>query len=1426
MTRLARCKLPNDFGSPPPTSTDRSFEDKMNFSYKPSTLMDVPIILRFSYLFSFFSLVFLAFSVHSLEAQVNVTMYHNDIGRTGQNLAETILNPNNVNAGTFGKLFSQPVDGQVYAQPLYVSGLTINGSQHNVLLVATENDSVYAFDADSNGGPTLGVLWKASLLSSAYGATPGATTISTASLGPDMAPQVGITGTPVVDASTRTLYVVSTSYENGRAIQRLHALDILTGAEKLGGPVQITATIPGTGNGSVNGQLTFDPMWENQRGGLLLLNGIIYVPYASHGDNGPWHGWVIAYRASTLQQTGAYCASPNGTGSGIWGGGAGLAADQVDPVNHPFGRMYVPTGNGDFNAKPPYTNAMDYGDSHIALDLSNGLPTPVDAFTTYQQAKLDAADQDQGSGGIMLLPDQQGPYPHLAIQAGKSGTIFVLNRDNLGGYNTSNDQVVQSLVYSVGNLGAWSSPAYWNGNVYYWGRSDYLKSFSIANGLLSSSPTSSTEQYGYPGSTPSVSANGAVDGIVWSIDGTGYSSQSPAVLQAHDANNVASTLYSSSTNAARDAAGSAIKFAVPTIANGKVFVGTSTEVDVYGLLNGQAQAAPPTFSPGGGSFLNSVNVTLSTTTPDARIYYSTDGTRPNAASIMYAGPIAVNSTETIKAVVSASGMLLSSVASATFTNTTQTPAVTFSLPTGTYTTAQFVTLSDPATNTAIYYTTDGSTPTTSSPVYSSPIAVTGTTTITAIGIAPGLTASPVLSQTYTIQIGSTGIAFGEGFAGSQGAMIFNGSTGLDDTRLQLTSGGLNQAGTAWYSQPVSVSSFTNDFAFQLSNPAANGITFTIQNSAKKSAALGGSGSRLGYSPTSNSVAIKFDLYNSAGEGPNSTGLYVNGAVPTVPAIDLTQTGINLHSGDTMSVHMVYDGATLSMTVTDIVTAASWSTAWSINIPTTIGSTTAYVGFTGGTGGKTSSQKILTWSYVTGSGAAAAATPVISPAGGTYSTGQTITLSDSTPNSTIYYTTDGTAPTTSSSTYNGSITVTASTTIKAVAVVSGLNNSAVGSANFTIASPAAPPTFTPSGGSYGGSQSVALQDATPGAVIHYTVNGSTPTAYSNVYSTPLVVSSSETIQAIATANGYSASAVSAASYTFTKTAASPTFTPSSGTYSSGQTVAISDSLPGASYYYTTNGTTPTTGSTLYTGPISVTTSQTLSAIAVASGYTNSAPASASYMISTSTPSIDFSSGFTGANLHLFGSKVINNYLQITDGTSNEARVAWFYNPVNVQSFTTDFNFQIPSSTADGFTFAIQDAPAGLSAVGGSGSLLGYGNIAKSIAIKFDLHSNAGEGSDSTGFYINGATPTLPSVDMTSSGVSLHSGNVLHAHITYDGTTLALNLSDTKTGASFSTSTTINIPAIVGNNTAYVGFTGGTGGQAAIQNVLNWTFLAGS
>jgi hypothetical protein len=1083
-------------------------------------------------------------------AQTDVLMQHNDISRTGQNTNETLLTPSNVNSSTFGKLFSHAVDGYVYAQPLYVAGVTLGsgtsqaGTTHNVFFIATENDSVYAFDADSNGGADSSPLWQASMISSAHGAGSGEKPMPNSDVSTsDIVPQIGITSTPVIDISTNTIYVLAKStVADSTFIQRLHALDITTGQEKFGGPMALAASVLGTGNGSSGGTLNWDPKWQNNRASLLLLNGIVYIGFGSHGDNGPWHGWILAYNATTLEQTSAYCTTPNGAGSGIWGAGSGLAADVVDPVNHPFGRMFVSTGNGSYDATTPYTNNMDFGDDHIRLDLTNGVTTVQDSFTPSNEAALDAADEDVGSGGILLLPDQtSGGHTHLLVQAGKEGKIYLIDRDTMGGFNANSDNAVQEIPIQTGGL--WSMPAYWNNFVYFWGRANNLQAFTLTAGKLSATPVATgADTVVFPGATPSISSNGTTNGIVWALQTDAFGTNGAAILRAYNATNIATELYNSNQEASRDAAGGAVKFAVPTVTNGKVYVGAEAEVDVYGLLAGSPTVTAPAISPASESFAGSVSVSITDSTNGATIYYTTDGSTPTTSSLQYSGPISVSTTETISAVGSATGFLTSSVAQQTFTLQTQTLMPTFSPVAGSYSAAQTVTISDATPGAKIYFTTDTTTPVPNAgttQLYSAPLSVGTTTTINAIATSGSLSNSPVSSSTFAIILGASGVNFSNGFSASASAMTFNGSTDLDDTRLQLTSGVPNQVGSAFYTMPLNIQTFTTDFTMQSSNPVADGLTFTIQGNGPT--ALGPGGGGLGYgpdeptnpdpstnAPIGNSVAVKFDFFDNAGEGPDSTGLYTDGASPTVPAIDLTPSGINLHSGDTMSVHLQYDGTKLTMIITDNIANATFTNVWPVNIPSLVGGNTAYVGFTAATGGSTSSQKIETWTFTSTTSTQSAGTPLISPASGTYTLPVSVTLSDTTANASIYYTLDGTVPTTSSALYTGPVALTGPNTVKAFATANAFAASSVASNTYAIQ--AATPIFSPGPGTYATPQEVTITDVTAGSTIFYTLDGTAPTTSSTQYTGAISVKTSETVKAIAILNGLSNSAVATSAYT--------------------------------------------------------------------------------------------------------------------------------------------------------------------------------------------------------------------------------------------------------------------------------------------------------
>jgi Legume lectin domain/Chitobiase/beta-hexosaminidase C-terminal domain/Fn3 associated len=1304
----------------------------------------------------------------------NVTTQHNDVARTGAYNIETVLTPANVNANNFGKVFYYVVDGYVYAQPLYVANVTMGagtpqaGTKHNVMFVATEHDSLYAFDADSNLGANGKPLWQITLLDAAHGAAAGATSVPSSDFNyTDLVPEIGITSTPVIDPSTNTLYVVGKTKESGAYIYRLHALDITTGAEKFGGPVALSGSVPGNGSSSSNGLLQFNPKFQLQRPGLLLLNGIVYIGFAAQfGTTPSWHGWIFGYgynaATNTLQRTGLWCATPNGNGASIWNSGGGLAADVPD-TTHPFGRLFIPTGNGSFNATIPYDNTMNYSISILRLDLANGVPTMNsngvqvgDLFTPFDEAKLNASDSDQTSGGAVVLPDGVSGIKRPMVQVGKSGRIYIIDRDNLGGFNPNRTSDPQQQGGVAGQL--FGLPAYWNGHLYFWVGGDRLKSFSFANGALSTGPTSSSAEIArFPGATPSVSANGANNGIVWSVQTDAFDTPGPAILYAHNALNVGSTLYSSAQNAPRDSAGNAVKFATPTIANGKVYVGTQYEVSVYGLLNGATQAAQPVITPTSQLFHPSIQVTITDSTPTAQIFYTTDGSMPSTGSTPYTGPFTVTSTQTINAVAVGTGLLASTVASETYTLVNQVPTPTFNPAPGDFASSQSAAINTTWPGSTIYYTTDGSTPTTSSTQYMGPVAIPSTSTLKAIGTAPNLTNSAVASGLYTIVPNATSsVDFRSGF--TSGAMLFVGPAKLSGTHLRVTDGGSGEAAAAWYPAQVNVQGFSTDFEFQQTpgtNPVGDGMTFTIQGTG--TAAVGPSGGGLGYGASlpggtpgiPKSVAVKFDLFSNASEGNNSTGLYLNGASPTIPAITLGG-GVNLQSGDVFAVHLAYDGTTLTMTITDTVdNSKTFTTSWPVDIPTTVGGNTAFVGFTGGTGHYTVVQDIMNWTYVSTAtgGQQTAATPVISPGTGTFTSPQTVTITDATSGFSIFYTLDGSTPTTASTPYSASFTVTTTTTVKAIATA---------------------PNF--------------LQSPTATSII--TINAQT--------SAPLI-------------------------------------SPVTGTYSSPQTANITDATSGSTIFYTLDGSQPSTSSTQYIGAFTVSTTTTVKAIATAPNFTQSNTTTSVITIqSGGSTTINFASGFTATGLSFNGHAKLNGTrLQLTDGGQSEASSSWFATPVNVQAFTTDFSMQLINPNADGMTFAIQNA--GTTALGSSGGGLGYATslcgstsgIPTSVAVKFDLFQNCQEGNNSTGLYTDGASPTSPA-NTLGGGVNLHSGDIFQVHMTYDGTTLTMTITDTVTNATFTTSWTINIPATVGGNAAFVGFTGGTGGQTSTQQIISWTY----
>jgi hypothetical protein len=518
---------------------------------------------------------FLSMIAHS---QTSITTYRNNLARSGENLEERILAPSNVRPAQFGKLFSYPVDGQVYAQPLYAPAVAIPGKGiHNVVLVATAHDTVYAYDADSADGQNASPLWQVSLAKATEGESPAS--LSDVLGCNSMTPEIGITGTPVIDPATGTLYVIALTIRRGWFVHRLHALDITTGAARPGSPVVIDAVVPGSGDlFSSTGLVPFHPYLHKNRAGLLLLKDVVYTSWTSYCDTGPYHGWVIGYDAKSLRQTSVFNSSPNSWAGSFWMGGTAPAADSD-------GNIYLVSGNGRFDAN---TNGSNFGDSFLKLSSRGGLAV-ADYFTPYNQEYLDRADIDLGSSGAVLLPDSAGNdmHRHLLIGAGKEGRIYLLDRDQMGKFDANGDrQIVQSIEGAIGSL--YGAPAYFNGAVYFSASNDALKAFSISGAQLAATPSSQSSQvFGYPGAIPTISAKGSYNGIVWLLEGA-----SNGTLHAYEASNVAHELYNSQMKGSRDSLGSFVRFTVPTVANGKVYVGTGNSLVVFGLLHSRPLAGP------------------------------------------------------------------------------------------------------------------------------------------------------------------------------------------------------------------------------------------------------------------------------------------------------------------------------------------------------------------------------------------------------------------------------------------------------------------------------------------------------------------------------------------------------------------------------------------------------------------------------------------------------------------------------------------------------------------------------------------------------------------------------------------------------------------------------------------------------------------
>ena len=623
---------------------------------------------------------------------VAVLTYHNDNTRQGLNANEKVLTLANVNTNSFGRLFSYTVDGFVYAQPLIMTNVSIPGrGVHNVVYVATEHNSVYAFDADDNSGANASPLWKVSFLG------PGVTSVPSGDVGTtDITPEIGITSTPVIDSVTGTIYLEVKTKEGTAYVHRLHALDITTGQERteFNSPSLITCTnYPGLGTGDNDGgnppHVLWNPLREHSRPALTLVNGAVYMSFASHGDNQPYHGWMFAYNATNVtQQLGVYNATPNGGLGGFWDGGGGPSVD-------PQGNLYFQTGNGTFDGGTTVTKTNNYAMSLLKLATTNGLNL-VDYFAPYNAVALSGADQDLGSAAPIILPDSAGSpaHPHLVVGGGKTSPIYLVDRDSMGRFNSTANNIVQQFNGGPGGDRD-ITPAFFNNTLYLIDSNSRIGAYKISNAAFNTTPVETPDGYDNKGgATPSISANGTSNAIVWVLyNAGGQSPNTPCVLRAYNATNLTQELYTSDQIASRDSAGDAVKFTVPTIANGKVYVGAQYSLTVYGLAANFLDT--PTINPNGGIFTNSVLVSISEAGSGATIYYTVDGTAPTTSSPIYTSPFTLTNSAVVQAFAVKPGAVSSGIASAEFLNSSAVGSGTGLL--GEYFANQLKTMVPPAT---------------------------------------------------------------------------------------------------------------------------------------------------------------------------------------------------------------------------------------------------------------------------------------------------------------------------------------------------------------------------------------------------------------------------------------------------------------------------------------------------------------------------------------------------------------------------------------------------------------------------------------------------------------------------------------------------------------------------------------------------------
>jgi hypothetical protein len=1700
---------------------------------------------------------------------------------SGANLNENQLTPANVNLNTFGLQFAYPVDGQVYGQPLVKTNVAVAGKgTHDVVFVATEHDSIYAFDADNFGGANSSPLWHDSFLTSGL---PGATSITTVPSSvtgsADITPEIGITATPTIDPSTGTLYIVSKTAETVSGVvhyeQRLHALDITSGAEKFGGPVLLGDTtfggpdggftdnspisVPGTGDSSDGTTVHFNALRENERDGLFLSGGVLYLTFTSHGDTTPYHGWLVGYNPTTLQLESAYNTTPNGTEGAIWMGGGSPAVDAN-------GNIYFATGNGTFTASggqfavgggggalgyggitgslavafraysssstglgengnfltpnslsninfnngaqastpdvysvtlsyssttqtlteslTDTTTSANFSTSYTGINLANiiggsnayvgftggtgGLnmqqtvqtwtfnngtttidhsagfagnsdltangnasfvgsgaqltpaangqagsifetkPVNVSNFTTtftfqmkagtnpvadgmtftihaagvdyamsaeklsptptpgtnqlpvltffapHDEAALSNVDLDQGSGGVLLLPTSAGSaaHPQLVVQSGKTGRVYLLDANNMGGFTPNDSGPVQILPDNTVNGGSYDNPAYFNNGtqqlIYYMGAGDVLKSFTVANAQISTQPFAATSQaFGFPGANPMISANGTSNGIVWVLDdflnGTGgHPNSGPAVLHAYDATTL-KELYNSSMNGTLDRLGNAVKFTVPTVANGKVYVGTQTGLYIFGLF------PPPTAVPAAPSDLsatatgpNSVGLNWTDNATNARavkILRSTSSAS-DFVQIAQVNPFATTYTDTtvnpatqyFYQVVATNALGDSGTSNLTNVQTPTGPSVLRITATGS-SQVNLAWTAAAGNHYNILRSTDG--------INFSVIAnvSANVTSFVDTGLSAnvyyyqvegfGINGETAFSNVVRDTVGEpVVIDHSAGFANSSD-LTANGSAIFTKGVGQLTDGGGGEAGSFFSNQKTDVRSFTTMFTFQMSpgtSPMADGMTFTIQSNSPN--AIGFTGGGLGYgsdTPVSqggavgipHSVAVKFDLFSNQGEGFDSTGIFSAGRSPTIrdPAlpgtptplipdqtVDMSSSGIQLQSGDVFQVTLTYDGTTLNETITDETLSGhpSFTTSYAVNIPALVGGDTAFVGFSGGTGGLTTVADVQSWKFTPTTQNLAPLSPsslqVASVTAHDANTSDiTINWVTNSFNETgyeVWRSTNGTTFTLVATLPPNSMSFTDSMLGAGTYYYKVRAFNTFGDSNFTnvdsalIGEPRSTVTvdhsagFTSSSdltangsatffpnstpvGAFAGHMDIgspgdpspagsASFSSTNGGTYALTASGSdiwTNTDHMQYLYEPLVGNGSIVARLVsASAPDFWTKAglmirddlTAGAANDFMLDTPNPfhqepvmQFRDSDGaqTNDTGNHVGATNATPiwlrldrqgntFTGYWAVDNNGTPGPWQLISQNDPHTTVMPTTVYVGLAlTAHSNGNVATATFDHVT----------VTGTTARLPAAVA-----RLTDGGGGEAGTVFTTSRVGVSNFTTTFTFRQHDGTApnmaDGLTFIIQSNSQ--TALGPPGGGLGYGpdtpggpgGIPNSIAVKFDLFSNQGEGTDSTGLYIDGVSPTVPAIDMTSSGVILQSQDVMQVTLTYDGTTLTETITDETLAShpSFTTSYTVDIPSIVGSNLAYVGFGGGTGGLTSVQDIQTWMY----